>query len=176
MCLLDAMWCWQRSCHNLFTPNFTVISHNITTITLKTCFHNFNNKVWSNMLPLENGQQLQNTFFTYTFFLDSNTFFISEKLDINRDANDKEGADTTEFIITINTTTWPFEFYQVKCLCWEYSRRFTRTNTCYDVYNLLEYQKMQHAMSIKYSSSQKKVTVSSLYNDCTSIVRVYLND
>lgn len=57
------------------------------------------------MLPLENGQQLQNTFFTYTFFLDSNTFFISEKLDINRDANDKEGADTTEFIITINTTT-----------------------------------------------------------------------
>ena len=42
-----------------------------------------------------------------------------------------------------------FEFFQVKSLCWEYSRRFTRTNTCYDVYNLLEYQKMQHAMLIK---------------------------
>ena len=60
------------------------------------------------MLPLENGQQLQNTFFIYTFFLDINTFFISEKLDINRDANDKEGADATEFInngFTINITT-----------------------------------------------------------------------
>ena len=42
------------------------------------------------------------------FFLDINTFFISEKLDINRDANDKEGADATEFInngFTINITT-----------------------------------------------------------------------
>ena len=91
-------------------------------------------------------------FFIYTFFLDIDTFITSEKLDITRDANDKEGADATEFInnrFTINIATWPFEIFStLKSLCWEYSGRLTITNTCYNVYNLLhvEYQKMQHAM------------------------------
>ena len=51
-------------------PFHTKFHSYIATITLKTCFHDFNNKVWSNhTLPLENGQQLQNTFFIYTFLI-----------------------------------------------------------------------------------------------------------
>ena len=57
-------------------------------------------------------------FFIYTFFLDIDTFITSEKLDITRDANDKEGADATEFInngFTINIATWPFwNFFNFK--------------------------------------------------------------